>query len=103
VQLVLWKLNLLTERIKPSWFLTWILMLLHTVVQIFTWNTDAWGYNQNTTSLYQAHPWVFAVLPNGEAFGVLADTSCRCEVNLLGAGSWVCKLGLLLDRRNVNH
>ncbi|CAM6030795.1 unnamed protein product [Sphagnum balticum] len=50
--------------------------------RIFTWNTDAWGYNQNTTSLYQAHPWVFAVLPNGEAFGVLADTSCRCEVDL---------------------
>ncbi len=55
-------------------------------VQIFTWNTDAWGYNENTTSLYQSHPWVFAILPNGEAFGVLADTSCRCEVNFLGGG-----------------
>jgi alpha-glucosidase (family GH31 glycosyl hydrolase) len=50
--------------------------------RIFTWNTDAWGYNENTTSLYQSHPWVFAILPNGEAFGVLADTSCRCEVDL---------------------
>lgn len=52
-------------------------------LQVYTWNTDAWGYNQNTTSLYQSHPWVFTVLPSGEAFGVLADTSRRCEVRLL--------------------
>ncbi|KAG0504780.1 hypothetical protein M758_N018300 [Ceratodon purpureus] len=50
--------------------------------RIYTWNTDAWGYNQNTTSLYQSHPWVFSVLPNGESFGVLADTCQRCEVDL---------------------
>lgn len=48
--------------------------------QIFTWNTDAWGYGPGTTSLYQSHPWVLAVLPNGEALGVLADTTRRCEV-----------------------
>ncbi|KAG0562356.1 hypothetical protein KC19_9G140000 [Ceratodon purpureus] len=40
--------------------------------RIYTWNTDAWGYNQNTTSLYQDS--VFSVLPNREPFGVLADT-----------------------------
>jgi len=50
--------------------------------RVYTWNTDAWGYNQNTTSLYQSHPWVFTVLPSGEAFGVLADTSRRCEIDL---------------------
>jgi len=49
-------------------------------LQIYTWNTDAWGYNQNTISLYQSHPWVFSMLPTGEAFGALADTSLRCEV-----------------------
>lgn len=48
--------------------------------QVFTWNTDAWGYGPGTTSLYQSHPWVLAVLPNGEAFGILADTTRRCEV-----------------------
>ena len=53
------------------------------IVHIFTWNTDAWGYNQNTVSLYQSHPWVFNVLPTGEAFGVLADTALRTEVNFL--------------------
>ncbi|XP_073130033.1 uncharacterized protein [Henckelia pumila] len=50
--------------------------------RIFTWNTDAWGYGSGTTSLYQSHPWVLAVLPNGEALGVLADTTRRCEIDL---------------------
>uniref|UniRef100_A0A7N0VDJ9 Alpha-glucosidase n=2 Tax=Kalanchoe fedtschenkoi TaxID=63787 RepID=A0A7N0VDJ9_KALFE len=50
--------------------------------RIFTWNTDAWGYGSGTTSLYQSHPWVLAVLPNGEALGVLADTTKRCEIDL---------------------
>lgn len=48
--------------------------------QVFTWNTDAWGYGTGTTSLYQSHPWVLAVLPNGESLGILADTTRRCEV-----------------------
>ncbi|XP_059663103.1 uncharacterized protein LOC132308859 isoform X2 [Cornus florida] len=50
--------------------------------RVFTWNTDAWGYGPGTTSLYQSHPWVLAVLPNGEALGVLADTTRRCEIDL---------------------
>ncbi|KAL7166564.1 hypothetical protein ACSBR2_037269 [Camellia fascicularis] len=50
--------------------------------RVFTWNTDAWGYGPGTTSLYQSHPWVLAVLPSGEALGVLADTTRRCEINL---------------------
>ncbi|XP_022145307.1 uncharacterized protein LOC111014792 [Momordica charantia] len=50
--------------------------------RIFTWNTDAYGYGAGTTSLYQAHPWVLAILPNGQALGVLADTSLRCEIDL---------------------
>ncbi|XP_071704756.1 uncharacterized protein [Rutidosis leptorrhynchoides] len=50
--------------------------------RVFTWNTDAWGYGSGTTSLYQSHPWVLAVLPNGEALGILADTTKRCEIDL---------------------
>ncbi|XP_015575072.1 alpha-glucosidase 2 isoform X1 [Ricinus communis] len=50
--------------------------------RVFTWNTDAWGYGPGTTSLYQSHPWVLAILPNGEAFGVLADITRRCEIDL---------------------
>ncbi|KAG0590030.1 hypothetical protein KC19_1G065500 [Ceratodon purpureus] len=50
--------------------------------RVYSWNTDAWGYNQSTASLYQSHPWVFSILPNGQAFGVLADTTRRCEIDL---------------------
>ncbi|KAM7493797.1 hypothetical protein LguiB_028406 [Lonicera macranthoides] len=50
--------------------------------RVFTWNSDAWGYGPGTTSLYQSHPWVLTVLPNGEALGVLADTTRRCEIDL---------------------
>ncbi|KAH9734646.1 Heteroglycan glucosidase 1 [Citrus sinensis] len=50
--------------------------------RIFTWNTDSWGYGTGTTSLCQSHPWVLAVLPNGEALGVLADTTRRCAIDL---------------------
>lgn len=50
--------------------------------RVFTWNTDAWGYGPETTSLYQSHPWVLALLPDGKALGVLADTTKRCEIDL---------------------
>ncbi|XP_023641670.1 uncharacterized protein LOC17893582 isoform X2 [Capsella rubella] len=50
--------------------------------RVFTWNTDAWGYGSGTTSLYQSHPWVLVVLPNGETLGVLADTTRKCEIDL---------------------
>lgn len=50
--------------------------------RVFTWNTDAWGYGPGMTSLYQSHPWVLAVLPDGKALGVLADTTRRCEIDL---------------------
>jgi alpha-glucosidase len=50
--------------------------------RVFTWNSDAWGYGPGTSSLYQSHPWVLVVLPNGEALGVLADTTKRCEIDL---------------------
>ncbi|PHT58664.1 hypothetical protein CQW23_01027 [Capsicum baccatum] len=55
--------------------------------RILTWNTDAWGYGPGTTSLYQSHPWVLAVLPSGETLGVLADTAHRCEIDLRQEGS----------------
>ncbi|MCC6348842.1 MAG: DUF5110 domain-containing protein [Candidatus Eisenbacteria bacterium] len=46
------------------------------------WNTDAYGYDGSTPSLYQSHPWVLAVRPDGSAFGVLADTPGRVVVDL---------------------
>jgi alpha-glucosidase len=46
------------------------------------WNTDAYGYGDSTQSLYQSHPWVLAVRKDGTAFGVLADTTWRCQIDL---------------------
>lgn len=46
------------------------------------WNTDAYGYGDEAPSLYQAHPWVLAVRADGTAFGVLADTTYRCQIDL---------------------
>lgn len=48
------------------------------------WNTDAYGYTEENPSLYQSHPWVLAVRADGSAFGVLADTTWRVEIDLTG-------------------
>ena len=47
-----------------------------------TWNTDAYGYQDEAKSLYTSHPWVLGVREDGSAFGVLADTTERCEIDL---------------------
>lgn len=46
------------------------------------WNLDAYGYQDNSPNLYTSHPWVLAVRADGTAFGVLADTTYRCEIDL---------------------
>ncbi|MBK7406310.1 MAG: DUF5110 domain-containing protein [Phycisphaerales bacterium] len=46
------------------------------------WNTDSFGYDLQTPSLYQSHPWVLALRDDGTAFGVLFDTTRRCEILL---------------------
>ncbi len=46
------------------------------------WNTDAYGYGPGNPSLYQSHPWVLGVRPDGTSFGVLADTTYRCRMDL---------------------
>lgn len=47
-----------------------------------TWNTDAIGYGPTTRQLYQSHPWVLAVRANGTSYGVLANTTWRCDIDL---------------------
>jgi len=47
-----------------------------------TWNLDAFGYGLDAKNLYTSHPWVLAVREDGTAFGVLADTTERCEIDL---------------------
>ncbi|HET6415252.1 MAG TPA: TIM-barrel domain-containing protein [Polyangiales bacterium] len=40
------------------------------------------NYDEHSKSLYQAHPWVLGVSADGSAFGVLADTTYRLEIDL---------------------
>lgn len=49
---------------------------------IVCWNSDHAGYGVQDRSLYQSHPWVLAVREDGSSFGVLADTTWRCEIDL---------------------
>ncbi|MEM9372947.1 MAG: TIM-barrel domain-containing protein [Planctomycetota bacterium] len=46
------------------------------------WNFDAFGYGLGDPNLYTSHAWVLAVRADGTAFGVLADTTERCEIDL---------------------
>lgn len=39
-------------------------------------------YDADTPRLFQSHPWVLAVRPDGSAFGALADTTHRTEIDL---------------------
>lgn len=41
--------------------------------QVF-WNTDAWRYGEESPALYSSHPLVFALLPDGRAKLVVADS-----------------------------
>ncbi|MFN8586589.1 MAG: glycoside hydrolase family 31 protein [Candidatus Eisenbacteria bacterium] len=50
--------------------------------QVTCWNTDAYAYSATSPSLYQSHPWVLAVRPDGSSFGVLADTPEKIVVDL---------------------
>ena len=43
-------------------------------------NHDAFCYGAATPALYQSHPWVLAVRPDGSAVGLLADTFRRGEI-----------------------
>jgi alpha-glucosidase len=46
------------------------------------WNYDAFGYGLDAKNLYTSQPWVLAVREDGTAFGVLADTTERVEIDL---------------------
>ncbi len=48
------------------------------------WNFDAYGWDTRTPHLYQSHPWILALRADGTSFGVLADTSHRCRIELAG-------------------
>ncbi|HKR75285.1 MAG TPA: hypothetical protein VJR95_01395, partial [Rhodanobacter sp.] len=55
--------------------------LLRNGQQITLWNTDNFEYAKDDGKrLYQSHPWVLGVRPDGSAFGVLFDSTWRATL-----------------------
>ncbi|MEM1422580.1 MAG: TIM-barrel domain-containing protein [Planctomycetota bacterium] len=50
------------------------------------WNTDWPAYDDENPALYQSHPFVYCVRDDGSSFGVLFDTTWRCEIDLEDKG-----------------
>lgn len=51
--------------------------------KITLWNTDNYKYQIDSAKrLYQSHPWVLGVNPDGTAFGVIADNSWKQQIDL---------------------
>ena len=51
--------------------------------KIQLWNLDNLEYQvDNGTHLYQTHPWVFGVRPDGTAFGIIADNTWKSDLDL---------------------
>ena len=50
---------------------------------IALWNTDNFQYEADGgRRLYQSHPWVLGVRPDGSAFGMIADSTWAAELSL---------------------
>lgn len=50
---------------------------------ITLWNTDNYAYSKfDGKQLYQSHPWVMGVRPDGSAFGIIADHSYKQDIIL---------------------
>ena len=46
------------------------------------WNNDHFDYTERSRNLYQSHPFVLAVRPDGSAAGVIFETTRRCDIDL---------------------
>lgn len=55
--------------------------LLRNGYKIVLFNKDNYGYGK-PDQLYQSHPWVLGLRPDGTAFGVIFDTTWPAELNL---------------------
>ncbi|MFT3737871.1 MAG: glycoside hydrolase family 31 protein [Breznakibacter sp.] len=44
------------------------------------WNTDNFNYKTDSLRLYQSHPWVMGVRPDGTAFGIMADHTYKQRI-----------------------
>lgn len=56
-------------------------LLLRNGQSIKLWNTDSGAYSvDNGKRLYQSHPWVMGVRPDGTSFGILFDTPYKAKL-----------------------
>lgn len=59
--------------------------LLRNGTHVTLWNSDNYTYKDDSGKrLYESHPWILAVRPDGSAFGVIADTTWRTDIDLDG-------------------
>jgi len=58
-------------------------------IVVTLWNNDAYKYNGGTSALYQSHPWVLGVRPDGSAFGVIFDSTYRQVISMPGTGEGI--------------
>ena len=60
--------------------------LLRNGTDTVLWNTDNGAYAMDGgRRLYQSHPWIMGVRPDGTAFGLIADTTYHAEIRLTDA------------------
>ncbi len=56
------------------------------------WNTDNYLYNKDQAKrLYQSHPWIMGVRPDGTAFGVIFDSTWKAELDCAGGLTFTCE------------
>ncbi len=48
---------------------------------IEVWNKDNYGY-YTPNCLYQSHPWIMGIRPDGKTFGIIADNTWRSYIDL---------------------
>ena len=52
-------------------------------LDVTLWNTDNYCYQKaEGKRLYQSHPWVMGVRPDGSAFGIIADSTWKQSIDL---------------------
>jgi len=54
--------------------------------EIDLWNRDNYGYLANEgRNLYQTHPWVLGLRPDGSAYGIIADNTWKARLTTSGS------------------
>lgn len=56
--------------------------LLRNGTKVVLWNNDHFDYSLKSKNLYQSHPWLLGVRPDGTAIGIIIETTHRCEIDL---------------------